>query len=76
MLKSTESAIKKVLHLIFIEKVPFLCLCGIHRVTFHQDKVNKSTARKKIYLLHLERIVKHFLNLLTRNIDFQDIRKK
>ena len=30
--------------------------------------------KKKIYLLHLERIDKHFLNPLTRNIDFQDIR--
>ena len=32
------------------------------------------TLRKKIRLLHLERIVKHFLNFLTRNIDFLDIR--
>ena len=30
---------------------------------------------EKKYLLDLERIVKHFLNPLTRNIDFQDIRK-
>ena len=30
--------------------------------------------RKKIYLLYLEQIVKHFQNPLTRNIDFQDIR--
>ena len=29
---------------------------------------------KKIYRLHLERIVKHFLNPLARKIDFQDIR--
>ena len=34
----------------------------------------QNTLRKKIYLLHLERIVKCFLNLLTRNIDFQGIR--
>ena len=33
-----------------------------------------SALRKKIYLFHLERIVKHFLNLLTRNMDFQGIR--
>ena len=31
-------------------------------------------AEKKIYRLHVERIVNHFLNPLTRNIDFQDIR--
>ena len=29
---------------------------------------------KKIYPLYLEWIVKHFLNPLTRNVDFQDIR--
>ena len=32
------------------------------------------TLGKKIYRIHLERIVKHFLILLTRNIGFQDIR--
>ena len=31
------------------------------------------TMSENIYRLHVERIVKHFLNLLTRNIDFQDI---
>ena len=31
------------------------------------------TRRQEIYRLHLERIVKHFLNLLTKNIDFQVI---
>ena len=39
-----------------------------------QGSLVDPTLRKKIYLLHLERIVKHFLNLLIRNIDFQDIR--
>ena len=34
------------------------------------------TLGKKIYRIHLERIVKHFLNPLARNIDFQDIRMK
>ena len=29
---------------------------------------------KKLHRLHLERIVEHFLNLFTTNIDFQDIR--
>ena len=29
-----------------------------------------------MYLLHLEQIDNHFLNLLTRNIDFQNIRIK
>ena len=32
------------------------------------------TPRKKIYHFYLERNVKHFLNPLTRNIDFQGIR--
>ena len=31
---------------------------------------------KKIYFLHPERMVKHFLNPLTRNIEFQDIRRR
>ena len=37
---------------------------------------NILTLRKKYYLLHLERIVKHFLNPLTINIDFHYIRIK
>ena len=35
---------------------------------------NFLTMRKKIYRLHLERIVNYFLNPLTKNTDFQVIR--
>ena len=43
------------------------------KVRFINENELKLTLRKKIYLLHLERIFKHFMNRLAKNIDFQDI---